>query len=163
MTQNNGNRNTGVARGREPHNFLAGISLLIAFASAGFAWWAAHEAREARVDGIRTRVKSQALADLLDARTAFAQFNCYLAVRGKLDSVSADKEAMEAKFRELEPRIRQWLSEISSYDEASLLAFEKASQGHEAPPTQQLKEVLLKARATWSKEDIERADAACKI
>ncbi|WP_157379641.1 hypothetical protein [Burkholderia ubonensis] len=136
------------------------LSLVCSIASAGIASFSLHESHETRLDALRARVRSEALHGLSQARLGFAVFNCYASIRGK-DNLPR-KQDVQNLMDTLEPQIRASLDKVPDWNEEALMTFETSLNQTLGKPTETLNEVLLKVRPTWSKEDLERADQACK-
>lgn len=150
-----------VEREKQSTRRLAIWSLLIAALSAGFTGMSYHEARETRLDALRSQIRSEALQELSNTRTDVAVFNCYAAIRG-FNTLSG-KEELQSLMDKLEPKIRASLNNFPNFDEKALLIFQQSLNETVGSTTRTTREALLKARVTWSKEDLERADEACKV
>ena len=139
---------------------LAAASMLIAVASAGFSAWAAYEARALRLDGTRARLKAETIHGLAEMRLSVSMFNCYGAVKGVN---LRGRSEIEALFKTMEPKIREGLSTMPSWGEGALEHYENTLIRDAGSFSVDLKDILLKVRATWTKEELERVDAACKV
>ncbi|MEM5399758.1 hypothetical protein [Paraburkholderia unamae] len=140
---------------------IGAFSLVCSIISTGIASFSLHESHENRLDALRARVRSEALHGISQARLGFAVFNCYAAIRGK-DNLPGEQNVQNL-MDTLEPKIHASLDKLPDWNESALVTFESSLNQTLGKPTETLNEALLKARVTWSKEDLERADQACKI
>ena len=103
---------------------LAIWSLAVAALSAVFAGMSYHESKEARLDVLRSQIRSEALQEISNGRMTFAVFNCYAAIRG-VNNLTG-KEALQNLMDKTEPKIRESLNALPGWDESALLVFQQS-------------------------------------
>ena len=161
-TQTNKPASTSPAAGKEDSaKKLAQISIAISILSASFAGWSAYETREARLDSARVRMTALTQQTLSEARVALSYYKCFQTILGSSSPLIEHQKA-ENLIKELEPKVRESMTKFKDWgaDELAIWENELTKSGSISDA---VKTGMLETRANWSKDQLDKIDAICKL